>query len=128
MTLAVARLPRWTMEAEQGLGETLDGYAAEFARQVDAGIAELWKFGARTFAITRIEKCADHPPELVVCCLKGDRLPSVARVLIAAAKRQGLGGIRFHTRRAGLGRMTRAFGFSELERVYFLDLTGVSDG
>ncbi|HHJ14273.1 MAG TPA: hypothetical protein ENJ79_07830 [Gammaproteobacteria bacterium] len=117
----IRRLPRLDDAARAGLRDALDGYEAEFARQIEAGIAQLWQVDDG-FLIVRIEHAADHAPELVICALQGVAIDRVGPLLIEAGKRAGCGSIRMHTRRRGLGRMVRKFGMVLDEWVYSLRL------
>ena len=123
MNLAVAKLPQWTAEADRGLGETLGVFRDDLAEQVRRGIAELWRFGADTYMVTRLDKVRELGLQLVVCCVKGRGAHQIAPFIIAAAKKQGVHSIRFHSSRPGMARLFGRYGFREAERVYLLDLT-----
>ena len=107
-------LPKWTPAAAAGLGETLGDDRDKIASQVDVGIAQLWRLNdGESWMVTRVEQT-----ELVVCCYKGKNAVEVMGLLFAAAKRQRLTSIRFHTQRPALARMVAKFGFDECETVF----------
>lgn len=90
---------------------------------VNVGEAQLWRLDPSTYMVTRVVA-----RELVVICFEGCRLYEHAPAIIAAAARQGLRGIRCHSRRPGMGRFLAPLGFRFVrevepgERVYYLPL------
>jgi len=112
---------RWSDEAEQGLGRTLQDDGLLLKTLVNQQQAQLWRIDSsngRSWMITRIEPVINSKPELVVCCYCGCDLPVVVERIISSAQQQGIGSIRYHTQRKGLNRLLRLFGFTERERVY----------
>lgn len=119
--LVIEKLPRWTAEAEQGLGASLGEDAAELARQVNAGRAELWRINGDTYMVTRVHRTASAN-ELVVCCLAGHGLREIVPVVLATARRDGRRGVRCHIKRPGMARLLAPFGFAERERVLYAEV------
>lgn len=120
--MKIVKVPHWTREAEQGLGETLRGDADLLRQQVNDGIAELWRIENHSWMITRVEDLPGRKPELVVCCYKGKDLRTVGDLILTQANRQDFGSIRFHTRRKGLNRLLHKFEFDYLETIYLKTL------
>lgn len=119
--LTIEKLPRWTEEAARGLGESLGDDAVEIAHQVDAGLAELWSLDRDTYMVTRIHHTASKH-ELVVCCLAGHGLRDITPLVLEAARRLHLQGVRCHVQRPGMARLLAPFGFRERERVLFAEV------
>ncbi|AMO56627.1 hypothetical protein GZ77_03525 [Endozoicomonas montiporae] len=106
------RQRRLTGTAYRALRDTFYGY--DFRREIETGQAELWKVnGGRLWLITRIEN-----GELVVCCAAGRGLVSACVYLLAAAKKQGLKSIRFHTFKPAFARFIKQTfsGFQKVEQ------------
>lgn len=104
----------WTDEAERGLSETFGFDREAIIEGVQAGTLECWRInGGKAWMVTRIEQ-----RELVVCCLQGSGLARLAPVIYRIAQRNGLRAIRFYTRRPGLARMLKRYGFVAAETMY----------
>ncbi len=120
--MKIQKITHWTLQAEQGLGETLNDDAELLKQQVNSGIAELWCIDNESWMITRVEDLPGRKPELVVCCYKGKDLNQVGDLILAQSKKQDFGSIRFHTKRKGLNRLLSKFNFQFLESIYLLNL------
>jgi hypothetical protein len=119
------KFTRWPPGADAALRDALDGDGAELARQVNAGHAELirWETSrGACWTVHRIERLADQPGELVLCCIQGRGAREVLPVLLAAAGAQGLAGARFLSARKGAERFARKWGFREVARMFYLPL------
>lgn len=128
MAPLIERIP-WSLTAARALRVALNGYDAEFQREVERGVARLWCInGGEAYLITRLESAAGHPPELVVCAFAGRGLRAIAPAIIAAARAHGCATIRFHATRPAIGRMTRALGARLREYVYEIELREVGHG
>ena len=108
----------WSKEAEEGLAETLSDCTDLLREQVEQGIAELWRVENHSWMITRVENFPGRKPELVVCCYKGEDLKNVTQAIMQAAIKNGIGSIRYHTRRKGLNRLVKDLGFEFMETIY----------
>jgi hypothetical protein len=130
MTPIPHKLSGWCEEAGAALADALEGDEAELARQVDAGQAELMRWETRDgdcWMIHRIDTLTDQPPELLLCCIQGRGARHVLPVVIDAARRQGIAGVRFLSGRRGAARFARRWGFTETARMYYLPLDQVAD-
>ncbi len=95
--------------------------AAYFKQAIETGECKAWRLNhGKAYMITREEGA-----ELVVCCLEGSGIHQVAPLIINIAKNAGFKGIRYHSKRAGMGRILQRYGFEEVERVYKV---GLKDG
>jgi hypothetical protein len=97
----------WSEQAEKGLrvsaGEDMDF----IRREVQAGIAILWRCESPTNSAYAVTRC--EPGEVVIVCGEGSGLKEFGPYFIAAAKSKGLG-IRTHVKRRGLIRIWRGMG------------------
>jgi len=121
------KLPAWTDAAAHALRDALDGDAAELARQVDAGIAELYRWDTAAgpcWLLHRVDHLADQRPELVLCCIQGRGAGEVMPLVLDAAARQGLAGVRFQSARRGAARFARRWGFAPVATLFYRALGG----
>lgn len=120
---ALVRYEAWTKEAESGLDIALDGYAKFYEKQVNEGVADLFKWGD-SWVILRTEVDEyKNKTELVVCCYQGSGLAQFVEYIKQYAKKRSLDAVRFHTVRGALGQwMGKSYGFKECERVYMLEI------
>lgn len=84
---------------------TFDGDGSLIAEDVRKGFAYCWKIGD-CYAVTRREG-----DELVIMCLAGKNLKDVAGLILSSAKSAGCKTVRYHTKRDGLPRHLKEFGF-----------------
>lgn len=85
-------------------------------REVEAGVAKLWRCqdgDYEAFLITRVD---DNPRELVICYAEGRGLHRFADAFLAAARAAGVP-LRAHTQSPFLARYLRRFGFVQAEYV-----------
>lgn len=83
-------------ELKVGLGSSVGTSRDEkiLAAQIKSGRSDGWRASNGTYLITRGEGT-----ELVLCCIKGTDLKSVANQIVKAARAQGFKTIRFHASR-----------------------------
>lgn len=106
------------------LDEALGADASLVFSEIKTGVCALWELNhGQVYMVTRGEDA-----QCVIVALAGCELHEVAQNIIDAVTASGFESLRFHTKRPGLGRMLERYGFSELERVYSLDLTGGEHG
>ncbi len=115
--MKIERKP-WSEDAVRGLGETLNDCEDLLAEQVKRGVAELWLIDGDSWMITRVEHFPGRKPELVVCCYKGRNVKEVSRLILKSAIKQGMGSVRYHTKRKGLNRLVQELGFEYMETIY----------
>ena len=120
--MAIIKHRHWSPEAEKGLHETLRDCGELLRQQVESGVAELWEIDDHSWMITRVEHWPHQKPELVICCYQGRDLHTVGKAIVASAKAQGFGSIRYHTRHKGLNRLLKDFQFDYLETIYMRGL------
>lgn len=120
--MAIVQHTQWSQQAEDGLSETLRDCKPLLIEQIESGTAQLWEIDGHSWMITRVEHWPNQPPELVICCYQGSDLNSVGEKIVASAKAQGFGSLRYHTRHKGLNRLLKAFEFEFLETVYLRKL------
>ena len=116
--MAIIKHRHWSHAADKGLSETLRDGGELLRQQVESGVAELWEIDSHSWMITRAEAWPDHKPELVICCYQGRDLTTIGKAIVASAKTQGFGSIRYHTRHKGLNRLLKPFEFEFLETIY----------
>jgi len=112
------RVDTWHPQAARVLAPVLGDCEPEIARQVNAGIAELWHFPAHGWLVTRCEAPADALPVLVLVAAAGRGLREVLPWLLDRARAQGVHRFRAHTEHRGVGRMLARHGFKVQEVVY----------
>lgn len=106
------------------LDDALGADAPLVFSEIASGVCALWELNrGQIYMVTRGED-----DQCVIVALAGCELHEVAPAIIDAVSASGFESLRFHTKRPGLGRMLERYGFSELERVYSLDLTGGEHG
>lgn len=102
------RVRLWCTQAERALANTFDGELEVIRELVDLGRFDLYEIDdGRAWMVTRIDGDV-----LTICCYQGRDLARDAPLVIAAARRRGLGELGFLTRRPALGRMLARFGFA----------------
>jgi hypothetical protein len=110
----IERIRNWTPELEEGLCYALGGDRDIIAAAVNAGRLEAFRlFGGEAYMVTRVERGT-----ITVCCYQGARVREAAEWLFERKKQLGLGPVRFHTRRPGLARLLKGFGFEHKEHVF----------
>ena len=97
----------WSEQAEQGLKVSAGEDMGFIRREVQAGIAILWRCESdknSAYAVTRCE-----PGEVVIVCGEGSGLKEFGPYFIAAAKSKGKT-VRTHVRRRGLIKVWETMG------------------
>jgi hypothetical protein len=112
--LTIEKVERWCEEADAGLCETFGHDYDALRKGVEAGSLELWRlWGGEAWAITRVEAGT-----LTCCCYQGRDARAWMHWLMTQGRRMGLTAIVFYTKRRGLARMFKEYGFLEQETVY----------
>jgi len=118
----ITRHYQWSVAAEHGLSKVLDGYAEFYKKQVNSGVAHLYKIGSDSWMILRPEFDEyKNEKTLVGCCYQGKDYKKYMRMVIDQAKEQGFDKIRVHSSRPGIGRwLVNCFKYSIDETIYSL--------
>lgn len=118
----VEKLPAFTPEARAALAQAMgDDDAPDIIRQVERGEAELWRIDGASYLVTRIEQYTNGA-ELCIVAGAGKGCRSVVRAVVERARTiKNMRRVRFHSRSA-IYRIVRPLGFTELHRVYALDV------
>jgi len=104
----------WSAAAEAGLSETFGHDRDALVKGVECGALELWRlWSGEAWAITRVERGV-----LTCCCYQGRDARAWMRWLMEQGRRMGLTAVVFYTKRRGLARMFKEYGFLEQETVY----------
>lgn len=112
--LTIEKVPTWAPAADIGLSETFGHDYEALVRGVNAGALELWRlWDGEAWAITRVEAGV-----LTCCCYQGRDARAWMQWLMQQGRRMGLSAIVFYTKRRGLARMFKEYGFLEQETVY----------
>jgi imidazolonepropionase-like amidohydrolase len=107
----------WSEEAEARMRHPAAGKCIEFLRrEVEQGIAKLWRFWDvrdEAYCITRLDS---NPDELVVCYFEGSGMLKFGREILAASHSQGIP-VRAHTTQPAVARLMRRAGLAHSEFV-----------
>lgn len=97
---------------------------ALIAEEHAAGEVQVWSIDdGRCYLCTRAERTADGR-ELVIVAAEGRGLVACWPFIAQRAAALGFDSIRFHATNPAMGRMARAHGFVEVERVYKVHTDG----
>jgi hypothetical protein len=111
-------------EARPELAHTFDGDDEEIDELVAEQVATPLRVESSrgtSYMLVKFEEKAGGV-EAVIMCAAGAGFCQVLPKLMQRAKACGANTMRFHTRRAGVGRLGRRFGFAERERTYGVSL------
>jgi len=101
----VIRQAKWSKEAQAGLSVALDGCEGLYKYEVNEGISQLYKIGADSWAILRVERDINTDEIILVgCCYQGKKYLDFADYIIDKAKSLKISLIRVHSKRPGIGR------------------------
>lgn len=115
-----AKLPELTDAIAERLNASLGADCEILRNDIKKKSAELWECdNGDAYMITRV----DHD-DLVVCCYQGKNMKHATPHLIAAAKKQNLSAVRFHTKRTSLARLLKDYNPVLSEYVYRIDCNG----
>lgn len=87
------------------LDETFEGDGNLIEHDVKIGEAFCWQIG-ECYAITRRDR-----DELVIICLAGKDIKSAGEAIVESARNAGCKSMRYHTKRPGLVKLLKEFGF-----------------
>lgn len=91
--------------------------------EIQSGICELWEVVGKGYLITRIEPDESNQPfELVFVAAVGRNMQAVIPYFQELARPKGVKKMRIHSKRPGMGRYLKEFGFEQAEVVYSASL------
>lgn len=111
--------PRLDAVMEAALGDDL-----EFIKnEIKTGVCELWEVVGKGYLITRIEPDQSKQPyELVFVAAVGKNMQAAIPYFQELARPLGVQKMRIHSKRPGMGRYLKSFGFEQAEVVYSASL------
>lgn len=105
--ISVKKHSRWSDRAAQGLCQVLGEDATSIAEGVNTGRLELWEcHGGELWMVTTVDN-----GELIVCCMQGRGMRSIADVLWRTMQREGLKRARMFTQRPTLAKSLTRMGY-----------------
>jgi len=122
VTIKIEPVP-WCDEAAVGLSRALGDDLRVMRDEVESNRAQLWKVHGYGFLVTRIESDCNGKT-LVLVAAEGRGIDAITPVLIDVAKANGIGFLRVHSARKGMGRILKKHGYRYLETVYLLEVSG----
>lgn len=101
-------LREWCAEAERGLAAALGDYPEAIRDGVKSGRMQLWRVDGESWLVTQVFQLER---KLVIWCYQGRNARRTAEAMFRAARANDLEVVEFSTRRKGLPRLLREFGF-----------------
>lgn len=113
---------KWSQEADDAIGDLLEGAKDCFIEEINSGIADLWRIeyegGFTGTMITRLDVNTLGEKELVLIAGRGNGMHLAVDDLKEGCRKSGVKSIRAHSSRPGYERLVSKMGFVKIESVY----------